>query len=117
MNTIDISKLNRLRGELAYNTSLVREVIDEFAEGVTAMQSASGACASDRSELVHRLAGTASMLAPQATLVGLNHLELALREDDAKAEISYPAMCGHLDEVVAAFREWAAAAPPDGVSD
>lgn len=117
MNNLDTSKLTRLRGELGHNTSLVCELIEEFAAGVLTMQSASSAPAAERSELVHRLAGTASMLASQATLVGLNHLELALRDGDAKAETSYPAMCTHLDEVVTSFRKWATSAPPDGVPD
>ena len=115
MASLDTSKLTRLRAELGYNTTVVCELVEEFAAGAANVRRSSTSPMGERADIVHQFAGTAAMLAPEETLVGLNHLEQKLRDGDAAAVgVSHAAMCGHLDEVLQAFEAWVENAPADG---
>ncbi len=115
MTSLDISKLTRLRTELGYNTTAVRELVESFAAGVAEIRSGSTLPMAERADTVHQFSGTAAMLAPEETLVGLNHLEQTLRDGAVDAVgVSHDAMCGHLDEVLGAFEKWVKSAPADG---
>lgn len=115
MTSLDTSKLTRLRTELGYNTTVVCELVEDFAAGVAGVRDSSTLPMSERADAVHQFAGTAAMLAPEETLVGLNHLEQTLRDGAVEAVgVSHEAMCAHLDEVLLALEAWVESAPADG---
>lgn len=115
MTSLDTSKLTRLRSELGYNTTVVCELVEGFAAGIAEVRGGSVLPMNVRADAVHQFAGTAALLAPEETLVGLNHLEQTLRDGAVEAvDVSHEAMCDHLDEVLRAFEAWVASAPVDG---
>ncbi len=113
MTILDIQKLTRLRRDVGDRTSFVRELIASFEVDVVAVRDAQDAPLPERADVVHRVTGSAAMLAPMGTVVRLNSLENVLREGDPSS-VEFWAVTEVLEATIQALMSWIECAPPDG---